>query len=126
MGRRAQRHGHPRDGHLIREQQFKFKQGQIKIEKLPDSFAGKSQLHDFQLNTWISDVIEPWSLAFLPGPGNKAIVTEKLGYAYLIDNGKRAARRCSASRPSIPAAKPGSTMSSRTPTTRRTAGSISR
>ena len=77
---------------FIREQQFKFKQGQIKIEKLPDSFAGKSQLHDFQLNTWISDVIEPWSLAFLPGPGNKAIVTEKLGYAYLIDNGKRAAR----------------------------------
>jgi glucose/arabinose dehydrogenase len=77
---------------FIREQQFKFKQGQTKIEKLPDSFAGKSQLHDFQLNTWIGDVIEPWSLAFLPGPGNKAIVTEKLGYAYLVDNGKRAAR----------------------------------
>ncbi len=74
----------------IREQQFLFKRGQIKIEKLPDSFTGKSPLHDFQVNTWVSDLIEPWSLAFLPG--NKAVVTEKLGYAYLIDNGKRAPR----------------------------------
>ncbi len=77
---------------FIREQQFLFKKGQIKIEKLPDSFTGKSQLHGFQVNTWVGDLIEPWSLAFLPGPGNKAVVTEKLGYAYVIDNGKRAAR----------------------------------
>ncbi len=77
---------------FIREQQFQFKKGQLKIEKLPDSFTGKSQLHGFKLDTWVGDMIEPWSLAFLPGPGNKAIVTEKLGYAYLIENGKRAAR----------------------------------
>ncbi len=50
---------------FIREQQFKFKQGQIKIEKLPDSFAGKSQLHDFQINTWVADVIEPYDGAGL-------------------------------------------------------------
>ena len=75
---------------FIREQQFLFKAGQIKIEKLPDSFTGKSELHNFQVNTWVDDLIEPWSLAFLAA--NKAIVTEKLGYAYLIDNGKRAPR----------------------------------
>lgn len=77
---------------FIREQQFLFKRGDIKIEKLPDAFDGKSQLHNFHVDTWVADLVEPWSLAFLPGPGNKAIVTEKLGYAYLIDNGKRAAR----------------------------------
>ncbi|MBI5770236.1 MAG: PQQ-dependent sugar dehydrogenase [Verrucomicrobia bacterium] len=74
----------------LREQQFLFKQGKLKSEKLPDSFAGKTQLHNFQLNTWVGDLIEPWSLAFL-GP-DKALVTEKLGYAYLIDKGKRAPR----------------------------------
>ena len=74
----------------IREQQFLFKAGKIKIEKLPDSFTGKSELHNFALNTWVGDLVEPWSLAFLPA--NKAIITEKLGYAYLVDNGKRAAR----------------------------------
>lgn len=75
---------------FIREQQFLFKQGQIKVEKLPDSFTGKSALHDFQVNTWVGDLIEPWSLAFLTA--TRAIVTEKQGYAYLIDNGKRAPR----------------------------------
>ncbi len=74
----------------IREQQFLFKRGQIKIEKLPDAFDGKSQLHNFHVDTWVADLVEPWSLAFLGA--DKAIVTEKLGYAYLIDKGKRAAR----------------------------------
>ncbi|MEY2879780.1 MAG: Soluble aldose sugar dehydrogenase YliI precursor [Verrucomicrobiota bacterium] len=74
----------------IREQQFLFKRGAIKIEKLPDSFDGKSAQHNFHVETWVGDLVEPWSLAFLGA--DKAIVTEKLGYAYLIDKGKRAAR----------------------------------
>ena len=43
----------------IREQQFLFKRGQIKIEKLPDAFDGKSQLHNFHVDTWVADLVEP-------------------------------------------------------------------
>ena len=73
---------------FIREQQFAFKRGQIKIEKLPDSFAGKSQLHNFQLDTWVDALTEPWSMAFLSP--KLAIVGEKKGAVYLIEDGKRA------------------------------------
>jgi hypothetical protein len=61
----------------IREQQFLFKRGQIKIEKLAETFTGKTEHHNFQANTWVGDLIEPWSLAFLGA--DKALVTEKLG-----------------------------------------------
>jgi aldose sugar dehydrogenase len=73
---------------FIREQQFLFKRGDTKIEKLADSFTAKTKLHDFELNTWVGPLVEPWSLAFLSA--NRAIVTEKKGPVYLIENGKRA------------------------------------
>lgn len=73
---------------FLREQQFLFKRGDLKAEKLPDSFTAKSQLHDFKVDTWLGDLNEPYGLAFLPG--GRAIVTEKKGAVYLVENGKRA------------------------------------
>jgi glucose/arabinose dehydrogenase/cytochrome c5 len=72
----------------IREQRALFQRGQIKFVQPADSVAVKSDLHNYQLTTWVGDVVEPWSLAFLPG--NRAIVTEKRGNVFLIENGKRA------------------------------------
>jgi aldose sugar dehydrogenase len=72
----------------IREQQSLFRRGQIKMEKPAESLTVKSQLHAFQLNTWIGDLTEPYSLAFLPG--DRAVVTEKRGNVFLIEQGKRA------------------------------------
>ena len=73
----------------LREQQSLFRRGQVKLEKPADDITVKSQLHDYQLHTWVGGVTEPWSLAFLPG--NRAVMTEKKGRAYLIENGQRAA-----------------------------------
>lgn len=73
---------------FIREQQFLFKRGDVKIAKLPDSFTGKTQLHNFKLDTWIDGMNEPWSLTFLSA--DRALVTEKKGAVYLVENGKRA------------------------------------
>lgn len=70
----------------LREQQSAFRRGQIKFSKPADSVAAKSELHDYQINTWVRGLEEPYGLAFLPG--NLAIVTEKKGRAFVIENGK--------------------------------------
>ncbi|HUR58964.1 MAG TPA: PQQ-dependent sugar dehydrogenase [Opitutaceae bacterium] len=72
----------------IREQQSLFRRGQVKLEKPADNIAVKSQLHSFQVNTWVEDITEPYSLAFLTA--DRAIMTEKGGNIFLIENGKRA------------------------------------
>src|SRR5678815_1095843 len=72
----------------IREQRALFQRGQIKFIQPADSVAVKSALHNYQLTTWVGDVVEPWSLAFLPG--NRAIVTEKRGNVFLVENGRLA------------------------------------
>ena len=73
----------------IREQRDQYKKGRIPFPAPTESMVVKSQLHDYQLNTWIGGLKEPWSLAFLPG--GLAVVTEKRGRAYLIENGRLAA-----------------------------------
>lgn len=55
-----------------------------------ENLVVSSRLHRYRLTTWVEDLGEPWSLAFLPGPGDRAIVTEKRGRAYLIEQGRRA------------------------------------
>ena len=72
----------------IREQQFAFRRGDTKIDKRPEDLVAKSKLHNFQVHPWVGDLAEPYGLAFLPG--GKAIVTEKKGNVFLIENGKRA------------------------------------
>jgi len=72
----------------IRETQAAYKRGQIKFEQPADSVTAKSQLHEYQLNTWVDGLDEPYGLAFLSP--TRAIVTEKKGKVYLIENGQRA------------------------------------
>ena len=74
----------------INEQRAAFKRGQMQFIKPADSVTAKSQLHDYQVNTWVGGLKEPWGLAFLSP--TQAIVTEKRGHAYLIDKDKIAAR----------------------------------
>jgi glucose/arabinose dehydrogenase len=49
----------------------------------------KSQLHSYLLNTWVDDLEDAWSLAFLSD--KHAVVTEKRGRLYEIIDGKRSA-----------------------------------
>ncbi len=72
----------------IREQREKFAQGQIAFPEPKESMAVQTQLHAYQLNTWVGDLKEPYSLAFLPG--NRAIVTEKTGAAFVVNTTTRA------------------------------------
>ena len=74
----------------IQEQRAAFKRGQMEFIKPADSVTAKSQLHDYQVNTWVSGLKDPWGLAFLSP--TQAIVTEKRGHAYLIDKDKLADR----------------------------------
>ena len=74
----------------IRELRAKAAREKTQFVKPADSMTAQSQLHAYQLNTWVSGLKEPWSLAFL-SPA-QAVVTEKRGYLYLIENGKLADR----------------------------------
>jgi glucose/arabinose dehydrogenase/cytochrome c5 len=74
----------------IREQRDLHRRGQIQFVKPADSVTAKTELHSYQLNTWIGGLKEPYSLAFLSP--TLAIMTEKRGHAYLIDKEKIAAR----------------------------------
>ena len=75
---------------FIREQRDLARRGQVQFNKPTDSVTTRSQLHDFQVNTWVGGLKEPYSLAFL-NP-DLAVVTEKRGHAFLIEKGKLAAR----------------------------------
>ena len=70
----------------IREQRALFQRGQMTFTKPADSTTAKSRLYNYKVNTWVDDLIEPWSLAFLSA--DQAIVTEKRGYLYQVDKGK--------------------------------------
>ena len=74
----------------LREARAKAIRDLTKVSKPPASMTAKSQLHEFKLDTWVDAVVEPWSLAFLSP--TQAIMTEKRGFLYLIENGKLAPR----------------------------------
>lgn len=71
---------------FIREQQAKYQREKATFAKPAESITVQSQLHAYRLDTWVGDVTEPYSLAFLPG--NRAVTTEKRGQAFLIENGR--------------------------------------
>jgi len=68
----------------IREQRAKYAAGQMELPNLPKGHI-KSQLHTYQLNTWVDGLQDPWSLAFLSE--THAVVTEKRGRLYEIVDG---------------------------------------
>src|SRR5687767_15083834 len=70
----------------IHEQRSKHQREQTQFTKPADSITAKSKLHTFKLDTWIPEVKEPYSLAFLSA--TTAVMTEKLGRAFQIENGK--------------------------------------
>lgn len=72
----------------LREQQNLARRGQLTFTKPADNMSAKSELHSFRIATWVGDLREPYGLAFLPG--DRAVVTEKRGAVYLIENGARA------------------------------------
>lgn len=72
---------------FIREQRAKALQAEI--PKPAESITVRSRLHDYQLNTWVAGLDDPWSLAFLPD--GRALVTEKKGRLTIIEKGKLAA-----------------------------------
>jgi glucose/arabinose dehydrogenase len=71
---------------FIREQRARAQQEQAQVAKPAESIAVKSQLHSYQLNTWVGGLDDPWSLAFLPE--GRAVVTEKRGRLYTIESGR--------------------------------------
>ena len=73
----------------LREQRDLNRRTKADAVKPPASFTAKTQLHAFKLDTWIDAVKEPYSLAFLPG--GRALMTEKTGKVFVIENGKIAA-----------------------------------
>ena len=72
----------------IHEQRAKAQREKTQFTKPAASITAKSQLHAFKLDTWIDNVTEPYSLAFLSP--TLAVMTEKRGRVYLIENGKLA------------------------------------
>ncbi len=74
----------------IREQRQRHQAGLLAFNQPADSITARTRLHDFQLETWVDGVNEPWSLAFLPG--GRALVTEKSGQLLLVENGRLADR----------------------------------
>lgn len=74
---------------FIREQRAKAKQSKMTVAKPAESIAVQSQLHRYQLNTWVAGLDDPWSLAFLPD--GRALVTEKRGRLYTVEAEKLSA-----------------------------------
>ena len=72
----------------IHEQRSKFQRDRTQFTKPAASITAKSQLHTFHLDTWVDKVVEPYALAFLSP--TTALMTEKRGRLYLIENGKLA------------------------------------
>ena len=70
----------------IREQRAKHQRENTQFTKPAASLTAKSELHTFKLDTWIDEVKEPYSLAFISP--TTAIMTEKLGRVFVIENGK--------------------------------------
>ena len=72
----------------IHELRAKHQRGQLTFAKPADSMAVTSKLHEYRLDTWVGKLEQPYSLAFLSS--DRAVVTEKRGRAYLIENGRLA------------------------------------
>jgi len=70
----------------MREQRALFASGQLEFTKPKDSVTAPSHLHDYQVNTWVGDLAEPWSLAFLPD--GRALVTEKKRRLLVVKDGR--------------------------------------
>ena len=46
----------------------------------------KSALHDYRVTTFVDALVQPWSIAFLPG--GDTLITERPGRLRIVRNGK--------------------------------------
>ena len=74
----------------IREQRARAANEKAPSPAPSDSLTVKTQLHDYQLSTWVGGLNDPWSMTFLPD--GSAIVTEKRGRLYQVAPGSNKAR----------------------------------
>jgi glucose/arabinose dehydrogenase len=74
----------------IRELRAKAIREKTQFTKPANSTVAQSQLHAYRLDTWVDGLKEPWSLAFLSA--TQAVISEKKGSLYLVENGKLADR----------------------------------
>ncbi len=72
----------------ILEQREKAKREQTDFLKPLPATTVNSQLHGYRFDTWVDNVKEPYSLAFLSD--RLAVMTEKTGNAYVVENGQLA------------------------------------
>src|SRR5579871_6141968 len=70
---------------FIHEMRAANERGQIKFTRPVESLVATSQLHSFQIHTWIPDVANPWSLTFLPD--GSALFTERRGKLWVVEPG---------------------------------------
>ena len=75
----------------IREQRDRAKRETSSFSKPADSVAVKSQVHNYQLTTWIDGLNDPWSITFLPD--GSSLFTEKRGRLYQVPAGSSRAVR---------------------------------
>ena len=100
--------------------------GRIRPSPSPRTTSpSSSELHRYRVQTWVTDIVEPWSLAFLPD--GRALATEKRGNLLSSKKGAKTGTVVKGT-PPVDQGEPGGTVRCRgsTRTMRRTAGSISR
>jgi glucose/arabinose dehydrogenase len=72
---------------FMREQRAHTKREHTTFTKPQDDVTVSSDLHRYRVQTWVNEIKEPWSLAFLPD--GRALATEKSGNLLLIEKGSR-------------------------------------
>jgi glucose/arabinose dehydrogenase/galactose mutarotase-like enzyme len=65
-----------------------FSEGRISLPTPPAELVIRSEKQTFRLETFVTGLNAPWGIQFLPGPGNKILVTERPGRLRIINDGK--------------------------------------
>jgi glucose/arabinose dehydrogenase len=71
---------------FMRERRAEAQRQKTQFTKPAEAISARTELHNYKISTWVGDLREPYGLAFLPN--NRAVVTEKRGNVYVIENGK--------------------------------------
>jgi glucose/arabinose dehydrogenase len=72
---------------FIREQRAHALRANTTFTKPQDDVTVSSDLHRYRVQTWVNEIVEPWSLAFLPD--GRALATEKRGNLLVIEKGAK-------------------------------------
>ena len=82
---------------FMREQRAHAKRANTSFVQPQDDVTASSELHRYRVQTWVTDINEPWGLAFLPD--GRALATEKRGKLLLIEKGARTGKVVSGTPP---------------------------